>query len=1265
MDETNGSGTEQVLRQWRTRILNVFLAVMAVATGVMLVSKFLDAISRPGQWPTVGLFTALMLVVVVLVIFRRINSRIRTWGVLLVTYVVSLVALISSGLGGSGRLFLLALPILVLILIGVKAGIFMSALSVLTMVVLAFLAGQGWLAQWLIGERNSLLPSEWITQSVGLLGLLTILMVLLVLFYRFQEQLIDKERQARLGLTRAQALLEAQNNTLEQRVEQRTAELAEATRHAEQARAVTEQANRERGALLDKMVRQNQYLAALHDTTVGLISHLDVNELLETVLTRAGQLLDAPHGFIYLAEPGDTALVCRVGVGALSVRVGTRLKPGEGLGGKVWQMGEPFVVDDYDQWEGRLGQIEPGILGAIMGVPLKSDDKVVGSIALAYDPGPNRTFGKEEVEVLSRFAQLASVALENARLYSAAQESQRRTADIIDFLPDPTLVIDRDGKVIAWNHAIEEMTGIRAADMLGKGDYEYALPFYGQRRPILIDLVLLPDEEIQARYAHMQKRKGILMGEVWVPQLRGAPAYLLANASKLSDSRGEILGAIEIIRDITDRKQAEDELNQAKATAETATQAKSAFLATMSHEIRTPMNAVIGMTSLLLDTPLTTEQRDFAETIRTSGDALLTIINDILDFSKIEAGRLDLESVPLDVRECVEGALDLLATKASEKALDLACLIEPQVPAGILSDVTRLRQVLVNLLSNAVKFTEKGEVVVSVQLADNSEQLTENSEQSTVNSETNLDHPTPPTVHGSPVTVHFSVRDTGLGIPPDRLDRLFQSFSQVDSSTTRKYGGTGLGLAISRRLVELMGGRMWVESTGIPGQGSTFHFTIQTLPVELPARAAIRVDNPDLHGLRVLIVDDNATNRRIFTLQTQGWGMLARDTGAPAEALDWLGQGEEFDVALIDRQMPDMDGLALGSEIKRLRPQLPLVLVTSLGQRETSAEAECFTACLLKPIRSRQLYDTLVDILASEDSRRHRQEIPTRSEFDGEMGARLPLSILLAEDYPVNQKLALLMLERLGYRADVAANGLEVLEAFKRQPYNVVLMDMQMPEMDGLEATRQIRRGWPAESQPHIIAMTANVMKEDQEACFAAGMDDYLSKPIRVEELVGALRRCGPPSEPAQGSAESVAPVELPGLVSLEPAPRASSPGTELDRAALDKLLALVGGEQALLGELIDSYLQETPPLLVSLRRCLDEGNAMGLRQAAHPLKSSSRDFGARQLSEWARELEDLGKTGTLDGAAILVEQVEAEYSRVKAALEAVRIGEYPWRDAT
>jgi CheY-like chemotaxis protein len=603
--------------------------------------------------------------------------------------------------------------------------------------------------------------------------------------------------------------------------------------------------------------------------------------------------------------------------------------------------------------------------------------------------------------------------------------------------------------------------------------------------------------------------------------------------------------------------------------------------------------------------------------------------------------------VPFHVRECVEGALGLVAGQAAAKGLELGCWIDPKVPAGIAGDETRLRQIVLNLVSNSVKFTEKGEVVVNVTLDDDE------------------------TLDKSLVCLHMSVRDTGLGIPADRMDRLFQSFSQVDGSTARKFGGTGLGLAISRRLAELMGGRMWAESAGIPGQGSTFHLTLPAEPAPVPSRAELQAEAADLRGRRVLIVDDNATNRRILTLQTEAWGMEAVATGSPPEALTWLRQGEQFDVAVLDRLMPELDGLLLAAEIRRLRDAetLPLVMASSLGSREEAAEGAQFAAFLLKPIRASQLYDALVDILAKEH-RRVRTEGPAQSEFDAEMGARLPLNILLAEDHPVNQKLALLILKRLGYRADVAANGLEVLEALERQPYDVVLMDVQMPEMDGLEATRQICSRWPAGTRPRIIAMTANAMKEDQEACFAAGMDDYLGKPIRVEELVAALYRSHPLAEPAQDAGERVAPVNVPdSAVPDSTAPESALPAvpsrTELDWAALDKLLALVGGDPALLNELIDSYLQETPPLLAALRRSLDGGNAAGLRQAATPLKSTSRDFGATRLSELAKELEEMGKAGALEGAPALVAEVEAEYSGVKAALEAVRSGDDPGRGAT
>jgi PAS domain S-box-containing protein len=761
---------------------------------------------------------------------------------------------------------------------------------------------------------------------------------------------------------------------------------------------------------------------------------------------------------------------------------------------------------------------------------------------------------------------------------------------LLEISPTAIITVDLDDKVTSWNPAAERLFGYTRDEALGR-DVDDLVSASEELRAEAREVNRRGSQQEYQRITRRTHKDGSLVDV----QLLVAPVLI----------EGELVGRYGIYHDVR-------ELQRARQAAEEATEAKSTFLATMSHEIRTPMNAVIGMTELLLDTELTAEQRGFAEVIRSSGDALLSIINDILDLSKIEAGKLELESRPFVLRDSVEAALDLVAASAAAKGLDLASLLDPKAPVALVGDATRVGQILLNLLTNAVKFTEKGEVVLAVEsrpLSDGDGREDDRHE------------------------LHFAVRDTGIGIPKDRTDRLFQSFSQVDASTTRRYGGTGLGLAISKHLSEMMGGTMWVESE--VGNGSVFHFTIKAEAADTPELDAPR-EHPGLRGKRLLAVDDNAVNREVVRRQASAWGMLPRETGSPSEALEWIRRGDPFDVAILDMQMPDMDGVVLAREIRRYRDErvLPLVMLTSLGRRRQDLDAGAdFAAHLTKPIKASQLYEALMSVFGEKSEEARAVGAPV--SHDAASVGRAPL-ILLADDNAVNQQLAVALLGKMGFRADVVTNGAEVLEALARRPYDVVLMDVEMPVMDGLEASRRINREWPAAQRPRIIAMTANAMQGDREACLAAGMDDYLSKPIRKEELAAALARA---EARAVSTYDSVAADEV----------------SDPDPVDLSQLEAEVG-DPSFVRELISTFLSDAPGLVGTLRSSLEQGDVEELRRAAHTLKSNGRTFGATELAVLSEELEQSAQAGTLAGAAELITRVEQEYTRVERALGALAV---------
>jgi PAS domain S-box-containing protein len=814
--------------------------------------------------------------------------------------------------------------------------------------------------------------------------------------------------------------------------------------------------------------------------------------------------------------------------------------------------------------------------------------------------------GTDEVAELSRAFHAMAVEV-TAREIGLTEQFKL----LLDSTVEAIYGIDREGNGTFCNPACVRLLGYRSpADLLGRNMHELIHHSRTDGSPY-------PGCECTIYRAFRSETGTHADDEVfWRADGTSVPVEYWSNPVRGPD--GRVIGSVVTFVEIGERKRMTAELHQAKEAAEAANQARGQFLANMSHEIRTPMNGILGMTELALGTDLTRTQREYLELVKTSADALLTVINDILDFSKIEAGKLDLDPQPFALRDSLGDTLKTVAVRAQGKGLELACQIDDDVPEGLVGDLGRLRQVLINLVGNAIKFTDRGEVVVRVA--------------------------TDPAADGG-VGLRFSVTDTGIGIPADKLGAIFEPFVQADGSTTRKYGGTGLGLTICVRLVELMGGRIWAESA--LGTGSTFHFTARFGRALVPPSRAQRLMCGAADGLPVLIVDDNATNRRILVETLRNWRMQPVAVDGGRAALDALhaaaARGEPFPLVLLDAMMPEMDGFAVAEQI-RTRPALggtKVVMLSSAGAQEAGRfRGAGIDLYLMKPAKQSELLDAIVQTVGSAPAAGVDPRAGDRIAAAGPRTRLRPLNVLLAEDNIVNQKLAVAVLEKDGHRVTVAANGRIALDLSAERPFDVILMDLQMPEMGGLEATAAVRarEAGTGRRQP-IVAMTAHAMKGDAERCLAAGMDGYVSKPVRFEELARVIAGVVPDAGGADPAPDRPPPPP--------PAPAERGP------PAVDRAVALrcTAGDEDLLRELAELFLRECPRQVEELGRAIGRADAPGVRRAAHTIKGAVGNFGARPAAHLADRLEALARDGSLARADELFAALNEQLGRVTAEL--------------
>ena len=910
-----------------------------------------------------------------------------------------------------------------------------------------------------------------------------------------------------------------------------------------------------------------------YETTRALAESASLAEAAPRILKALGETLGFDHGAVWTVDRSGTSIRCLDTWHPSSVALAefdavsraTTFERAVGLPGRVWRSGEPAWIEDVvrdSNFPRAAVAASEGLHGAF-GFPIKLGGIVLG--VLEFFSREIREPDQDLLELLATIGSQIGQFVERKRAENELEALFLMSRDLF-------CIAGFDGYFRRLNPAWVETLGYSIEELMSRPYVDFVHP--DDRKATNSEAQNVSSGQTALRFENRYRRRdGSYRWLSWnsSPNLEQGLVYCVA-------------------RDVTEQKAAAEELHAAREAAEAASRAKSDFLANVSHEIRTPMNAVIGMAELLLDTPLRGVQREYVSALKESAESLLGLIGDLLDFARIEAGKLELAATPFDLRDLLGDTLRTLGVRAHQKGLELVSRIAPRVPPLVVGDAARLRQVIVNLVGNAIKFTRRGEVLVEV------EPLAEPSDRE---------------------TLRFVVADTGIGIPPDQQQRIFEAFEQVDRSTTREFGGTGLGLAIAARLVAAMGGRLQVESE--PGRGSRFHFDVRFGTAPVPKERA-EPRGPRLSGLRVLVVDDNATNRRVLEETLAHWRMRPTLASGAHEALTLLEQAaarkQAFPIVLLDANMPELDGFGLAERIRRRRALAAtrLLMLTS-GPRpgdERRAMALGVSSYLIKPVKQSDLLDRMLEAL---------EDRPTGAlarAIERPKGRRL--RVLVAEDNPVNQKVAAGLLERAGHRTVIVENGRQALEALEGGSFDLVLMDVQMPELDGLEATAAIReRERGTGRRIPIVAVTAHAMKGDAERCLAAGMDAYLAKPLQPPELVATIARL--------------------------------TPGATLDEA---RLLERVGGDRRALAGLARIFLADAPRRLAEIRRAVASADAKALRAAAHALKGAAANFSAAGVTDAALELQQIGDSGEMSEAAAALDRLEGELATLRRALTAL-----------